>query len=176
MVGSASSTLRLSLPGTSTAGRPFTTRWNAMHEALRHDLATEADPDQVRVVRAGEVASLRRSSPDRPIVGLSRSSIPAEAVAAQLAGADVVLPCADGEAPSADDLAAACAAARVLAGRAAIQRAETRRAAHEIAGNASAVAMAAQLLAVDAPRRSRQLQSLAAQGAELAWRAGRAAR
>jgi PAS domain S-box-containing protein len=147
-----------------------------MHEVLQHDVATEVDPDEVRVVRAGEVASLRRSSPDRAIVALSRSSIPGEAIAAQLAGADVVLPSADGETPSADDLAAACAAARVLAGRAAIQREETRRAAHEIAGNASAVAMAAQLLAADAPRRSSQLQALAAQGAELAWRAGRAAR
>src|SRR3954453_1739354 len=171
MVGSASSTLRLSVPGTSTAGRPFTTRWNAMHEFLRHDLATEADPDEVRVVRAAEVASLRRSSPDRAIVALSRSSIPREAVAAQLAGADVVLPCADGEPPSADDLAAAGAAPRALGGGAAIQGEETRRAAHESAGNASAVAMAAQLLAADAPQRSRQLQSLAAQGAELAWRA-----
>lgn len=147
-----------------------------MHEVLRHDAATGVDPDEVRVVRAGEVASLRRSSPDRAIVALVRSSSPDDAIAAQLAGADVVLPCADGEAPSPDDLAAARSAARVLAGRAAVQREETRQAAHEIAGNASAVAMAAQLLAEDAPGRSRQLQSLAAQGAQLAWRAGRAGR
>lgn len=147
-----------------------------MHEVLRHDVATGVDLDDVRVVRAGEVASLRRSSPDRAIVALSRSSIPGEAIAAQLAGADVVLPCADGETPSPDDLVAARSAARVLAGRAAVAREETRRAAHEIAGNASAVAMAAQLLAEEAPGRSRQLQSLATQGAELAWRAGRAAR
>ncbi|ODU06891.1 MAG: hypothetical protein ABS81_03640 [Pseudonocardia sp. SCN 72-86] len=147
-----------------------------MHEVLRHDVATGSDPDEVRVVRAGEVASLRRSSPDRAIVALARSSVPGEAVAARLAGADVVLPVADGEAPSPDDLGAARAAARVLAGRAAVQRDVTRQAAHEIAGNASAVAMAAQLWAAEAPGRSRQLQALSGQGAELAWRAGRAAR
>ncbi|MBW0090484.1 GAF domain-containing protein [Pseudonocardia sp. KRD-184] len=147
-----------------------------MHEVLRPDGAVDVGPHGVRVVRAAEVASLRRSSPDRAIVALARSSCPEEAVAAQLAGADVVLPCVDGEEPSPELLAAACSAARVLAGRAAVQREETRRAAHEIAGNASAVAMAAQLLAAEAPARSRQLQSLAGQGAELAWRAGRAAR
>ncbi|QJY45852.1 ATP-binding protein [Pseudonocardia broussonetiae] len=147
-----------------------------MHEVLRPDGVVGVDPHEVRVVRAAEVASLRRSSPDRAIVALARSSCPEETVAAQLAGADVVLPCVDGEEPSPELLAAACSAARVLAGRAAVQREETRRAAHEIAGNASAVAMAAQLLAAEAPARSRQLQSLAAQGAELAWRAGRAAR
>ncbi len=95
---------------------------------------------------------------------------------ARLAGADVVLPYTDGTAPSPEDLTAASAAARVLAGRAAIQRAETGRAAHEVAGNASAIAMAAELLATDTLRRADQLRSLARQGAELAWRAGRAAR
>ncbi|KAA0021722.1 ATP-binding protein [Antrihabitans cavernicola] len=141
-----------------------------MHEVLGPDL------DGVRIVGAGEVASVRRSSPDRAIVALARSSAPEDIISAQLAGADVVLPCTDGQTPSQENLAAACAAARVLAGRAAVAREETRRAAHEVAGNASAVAMAAQLLAAAEPRRSGQLQSLAAQGAELAWRAGRAAR
>ncbi|WAL67744.1 ATP-binding protein [Amycolatopsis cynarae] len=147
-----------------------------MHEILRSDVATGFAPEEVRVVRVGEVPSLRQSSPDLPIVALVRSSSPGEIIAAQLAGADVVLACADGERPAPDDLAAACAAARVMAARAAVQRGETRRAAHEIAGNASAVSMAAQLLAAEVPTKSLQLQTLAEQGAELAWRAGRAAR
>lgn len=49
----------------------------------------------VLVVRAGDVAAVRRSSPDSAIVALVRSTEPAAAIAAQLAGADLVLPWTD---------------------------------------------------------------------------------
>ncbi|MEK6443752.1 ATP-binding protein [Pseudonocardia sp. T1-2H] len=148
-----------------------------MHELLRQGADPELDADTVRVVRAGEVAALRRSASDIAIVALVRSTSAQEAIAARLAGTDVVLPCPDPDRPDPADLAAARTAARALAGRARVERDETRVAAHEFAGNASAVAMAAQLLGPEEPaHRVDQLRRLASRGAELAWRAGRVAR
>ncbi len=148
-----------------------------MHELLREGADADTSTSAVRVVRAGEVAALRRSSPDSAIVALVRSSEPGEAIAAQLAGADVVLPCADDAEPAEADLAAAVAAARMLAERARLVREQTRSAAHEFAGQASAVALVAALLGPDGPaQRADQLRGLASRGAELAWRAGRVAR
>ena len=60
-----------------------------MHELLREGADAVTSPSAVRVVRAGEVAALRRSSPDSAIVALVRSTEPAEAIAARLAGADI---------------------------------------------------------------------------------------
>ncbi|MDN5895602.1 MAG: hypothetical protein L0H93_16450, partial [Nocardioides sp.] len=101
---------------------------------------------------------------------------PRDAIDARLAGADVVLPVEEDAVPDVEDLAAACSAAKLLAHRAALQRDVTRRAAHEVAGNASSVAMAAQLMSTEQPRRADQLLELAARGAQLAWDAGRCAR
>ena len=144
-----------------------------MHELLREG----ADAGTVRVVRAAEVAALRRSSPDTAIVALVRSTEPAEAIAAQLAGADVVLPCTGDAVPDQAVLSAARAAARLLADRSRQLREQTRAAAHEVAGQASAVALVAQLLGPQEPaQRSAQLRALASRGAELAWRAGRVGR
>src|SRR3954453_4916373 len=117
-----------------------------MHEAF----GPGGDPaagNPVLVARVGDVAALRHSSPDSAIVALVRSTNSDEAIIAQLAGADLVLPCADIEAPSPAALDAARAAATVLAHRARMAREQTKDAAHEFAGTASAVAMAAQLLA-----------------------------
>lgn len=140
--------------------------------------ADPADPaGTVLVVRAGDVAAVRRSSPDSAIVALVRSSEPAAAIAAQLAGADVVLPCAGDTPPAAGDLAADRAAARLLAGRARTIREQTRAAAHEVAGQAGALTLLAELLGPDQPAgRADQLRRLAARGAHLAWQAGRVAR
>ncbi|MEU4375215.1 ATP-binding protein [Pseudonocardia alni] len=106
------------------------------------------------------------------------STRPGDAISARLAGADVVLPCTDPYEPDPAELTAACEAALVLARRARISLEETRLAAHDFAGTSSAVAMVAQLMEVDEPgaRRAGQLRELAARGAELAWRGGRAAR
>jgi PAS domain S-box-containing protein len=148
-----------------------------MHELLREGADAVTSTSAVRVVRAGEVAALRRSSSDSAIVALVRSSEPGEAIAAQLAGADVVLPCAGDAEPAEADLAAAVAAARILAERARLVREQTRSAAHEFAGQASAVALVAALLGPEGPaQRADQLRGLASRGAELAWRAGRLAR
>ena len=152
-----------------------------MHEVLPRQNGPSGTGAPVRIVRGGDVAAVRRSFPDGAIVAVVESTAAADAIAARLAGADVVLPCADPAAPPPADLAAACGAARALAHRAALGRAETRRAAHDSAGTASAVGLAAQLLrgAGGDPRTERragQLQELASRGAELAWRAARAGR
>jgi PAS domain S-box-containing protein len=148
-----------------------------MHELLREGADPDTSTSAVRVVRAAEVAALRRSSPDSAIVALVRSTEPREAIAAQLAGADVVLPCTGDAGPDQADLAAARVAARLLAERARVIREQTRAAAHEFAGHASAVALVAALLGPDEPaQRAVQLRGLASRGAELAWRAGRVAR
>ncbi len=147
-----------------------------MHELLREGADAGPRTDTVRVVRAGEVAALRRSSPDIAIVALVRSTSAREAIAAQLAGADVVLPCAGDTWPDQAALASARTAARTLAERARVARDQTRVAAHEFAGNASAVALAAQLLGSHDAARAGQLRRLASRGAELAWGAGRVAR
>ncbi|ACV78398.1 ATP-binding protein [Nakamurella multipartita] len=131
----------------------------------------------VLVVRAGDVAAVRRSSPDSAIVALVRSTEPAAAIAAQLAGADLVLPWTDETPPREADLAAARVAARLLAGRARGVRRQTREAAHEVAGQAGALTLLAELLGPDQPpTRAEQLRRLAARGAQLAWQAGRVAR
>lgn len=148
-----------------------------MHELLGDGADAATASSTVRVVRGGDVAALRRSCPDTAIVALVRSTDPRAAVAAQLAGADVVLPCADQSAPDAEDLAAARAAATLLAGRARQIRDQTREAAHEVAGQASSVALVAQLLGPqEPPQRAAQLRELAARGRALAWRAGRVGR
>ena len=148
-----------------------------MHELLRQGADAVTGTAAVQVVRSGEVAALRRSSPDTAIVALVRATEPVEAIAAQLAGADVVLPYDGDTGPDEADLAAALAAARMLAQRARAIREQTRSAAHEFAGQASAVALVAQLLGPQEPaQRSAQLRALASRGAELAWRAGRAGR
>ena len=145
---SRGATVRLIVIGDDPSARAGTSRlslagWNTMHELLREGADAVTWTSAVRVVRAGEVAALRRSSPDSAIVALVRSTEPAEAIAAQLAGADVVLPCADDTEPDQADLAAARTAARMLAERARVVRDQTRAAAHEFAGHASAVAMVA---------------------------------
>ncbi|WP_161632102.1 ATP-binding protein [Nakamurella lactea] len=104
------------------------------------------------------------------------STSPAEALAAQLAGADVVLPCIAETVPDEAVLTAAGAAARALAEKARLTREQTRAAAHEVAGNASAVAMMAHLLSPSDPARADHLRRLAARGTELAWQAGRLTR
>lgn len=143
-----------------------------MHELLGDGAA--AAPCTVRVVRGGEVAAVRRSSPDSAIVALIRSTDPRAAVAARLAGADVVLPCIDENAPEPDALATARAAAALLAGRDRQIRDRTRDAAHEVAGQASSLALVAQLLGPqEPPQRAAQLRELAARGRALAWRADR---
>ena len=148
-----------------------------MHEGLRQQNDRPTDDGAVRIVRVDDVAAVRRSFPDSAIVAVVGSTVPEDAIAARLAGADVVLPCPDPEAPDPAELGAACDAARVLARRAQVSRDETRRAAHDFAGTSSAVAMAAQLLDTGATeRRVTQLQELASRGAELAWRGGRAGR
>jgi len=147
-----------------------------MHELLRDGPDTDSPVDPVRVVRADEVAALRRSSPDSAIVALVRSTPAREAIAAQLAGADVVVPCAGDTGPDPAELDAARTAARTLAERARVARDQTRMAAHEFAGNASAVAMAAQLLGSSDHTRADQLRRLASRGAHLSWSAGRVAR
>src|SRR6478609_8535647 len=147
-----------------------------MHELLRDGPDTDSPVDPVRVVRADEVAALRRSSPDSAIVALVRSTPAREAIAAQLAGADVVVPCVGDTEPDPADLDAARTAARALAERARVARDQTRLAAHEFAGNASAVAMAAQLLSSTDHARADQLRRLASRGAHLSWSAGRVAR
>jgi PAS domain S-box-containing protein len=148
-----------------------------MHELLREAVDAATSTSAVRVVRAAEVAALRRSSPDTAIVALVRSTEPAEAIAAQLAGADVVVPYTGDTEPDRADLTAARSAARMLAERARGVREQTRSAAHEFAGHSSAVALVAQLLGPNEPaQRAAQLRALASRGAELAWRAGRVAR
>lgn len=131
----------------------------------------------VRVVSAREVAALRRLSPDSAIVALVGSTCGREAVEARLAGADVVLPCAYGTEPDEADLALAIAGAQTLAAATRLARDQTRAAAHEFAGTASAVAMVGRLLGPYEPeQRAAQLGLLAARGRDLAWRAGRVMR
>ena len=148
-----------------------------MHEVLRRSTARQDGDRSVRIVRVDEVASTRRSSPDCAIVALVQSMAPHDAMRAQLAGADIVVPCEDPETPDLDALDTACAAARVLAGRARLMRAETQRAAHEYGGTSSAVGLVAQLAERStAGLRTEQLRELAARGALLAWQGGRLGR
>lgn len=148
-----------------------------MDELLGNGVGARPLADAVRVVSARDVAALRRLSPDSAIVALVGSTCGREAVEARLAGADVVLPCADGAEPDEADLALAIAGAQALAAATRLARDQTRAAAHEFAGTASAVAMVAQLLGPhELEQRAAQLSRLAARGRDLAWRAGRVTR
>ncbi|QKE82648.1 ATP-binding protein [Arthrobacter sp. NEB 688] len=151
-----------------------------MQGIISPEAGTETDVGSVprpRVVRADEVAGLRRSSPHTPIVALVDACAPDQAVAAQLAGATVVVPCGDPAHPDLGVLGAACEAARAIVERTEVARTTVQSAAHSVATNASAVAMAAQLLEVGEPaRRKGQLRRLADEGARLAWHAARGTR
>lgn len=86
-----------------------------MDELLGNGASAGPPADAVRVVSAGDVAALRRLSSASAIVALVGSTCGREAVEARLAGADVVLPCADGAEPDEADLALAIAGAQTLA-------------------------------------------------------------
>ncbi len=148
-----------------------------MDELLGNGAATGPLPGSVRVVPGRDVAALRRAWPDSAIVALVGSERGREAVEARLAGADVVMPCAADAGPDEADLAVAMTGARTIAAVNGLARDQTRAAAHEFAGNSSAVAMVAHLLdGPDAEQRAGQLRRLASRGRELAWQAGRASR
>lgn len=100
------------------------------------------------VVGVDAVSNRRAESPDVPIVALVDAASPFQAVLAQTAGADVVLPTADLEAGDLDrtpGLALAMDAATTIARRRTEVARSSRRIAHDLAGAFNVVGLAAEV-------------------------------
>ncbi len=139
--------------------------------------------DECCVVVGPDAVSTRRAdSPDVPIVALVDASSPIQAVLAQAAGADIVLPIADIEAGVQGDtpaLALAVRAAGTIAHRRREVSRSSRQASHDLAGAFNVVGLAAEVGATgatDPDEAFAHIRSLARAAGADAWRAGRADR
>ena len=134
------------------------------------------------VVGVDAVSSRRAESPDVPIVALVDAASPFQAVLAQAAGADVVLPAADLEAADLDrtpGLALAMDAATTIARRRAEVARSSRQVSHDLAGAFNVIGLAAEVGTSGATAPADALAhigSLARDAGADAWRAARADR
>ena len=134
------------------------------------------------VVGPDAVATRRSNSPEVPIVALVDASSPIQAVLAQAAGADVVLPTSDLEVGAHDDtpgLALAVSAAVTIAHRRRELARSSRQVGHDLAGAFNVIGLAAEVGANGITEPSDALahiSSLAKAAGADAWRAGRAGR
>ncbi len=143
-------------------------------DRLSHECCVVVGPDAVSTRRAG--------SPDVPIVALVDAASPIQAVLAQTAGADVVLPTSDLDVRAHDDtpgLALAVRAACTIAHRRREIARSSRKVAHDLAGAFNVIGLAAEVgtTGAIAPEEAfAQIGSLAKSAGADAWRAGRADR
>ncbi len=135
------------------------------------------------VVVGPDAASTRRAdSPDVPIVALVDAASPIQAVLAQAAGADVVLPTSDLEVGANVDtpgLALAVSAAITIAHQRREIAGSSRRVGHDLAGAFNVIGLAAEVGAsgaADPAEAFAHITSLAKEAGADAWRAGRADR
>lgn len=144
-------------------------------------LDASTDPCLV-VVGADAVAARRADDPDVAIVALVDAASPNQAVLAQAAGADIVLPTSGltGDRPEdTPGLQMAVQAASTLAHRRSAVSSASRRVAHDLAGAFNVIGLAAELGGAGtspAPELFAQIHSLARDADADAWRAGRADR
>lgn len=137
------------------------------------------DLDCCVVVGVDAVSNRRAESPDVPIVALVDAASPFQAVLAQTAGADVVLPTADLEAADLDrtpGLALAMDAASTIARRRAEVARSSRRVGHDLAGAFNVIGLAAEVGTAGATAPADALAhigSLARDAGADAWRAAR---
>ena len=134
------------------------------------------------VVGPDAVSALRADSPDVPIVALVDAASPIQAVLAQAAGADVVLPTSDPGVDAHDDtpgLALAVRAAGTIAhGRREVAR-SSRQVGHDLAGALNVISLAAEVGtngATTSDEAFAHITALAKAAADDAWRAGHAHR
>lgn len=138
------------------------------------------------VVGPDAVLTLRLNSPEVPIVALVDATSPIEAVLAQTAGADVVLPTTalevgahrdeSGDTPG---LALAVQAAAAIAHRRTEIAQSSRRVGHDLAGALNVIGLAAEVGrsgAIDPLEALEQIGELAKEAGDDTWRAGRAHR
>lgn len=134
------------------------------------------------LVGADAVARRRSTAPHAPIVALVDAAAPIQAVLAQTAGADVVLPVADrgaGDLDRAPGLALAMDAATTIARRRAEVARSSRRVAHDLAGAFNVIGLAADVgtSGVTAPADAlAHIASIARDAGDDAWRVARADR
>ncbi len=138
------------------------------------------------VVGPDAVLMLRAGSSEVPIVALVDAASPIQAILAQTAGADIVLPTTlldvGSHHTSCEDtpgLALALRAAATIAHRRTEVARSSRRVAHDIGESLNVIGLAAELGAsgaIDPLDALQQIRSLAGEAGEVAWRAGRAHR